>query len=70
MVSRPVIAHTFKTFCLGIFIKIGDCEEGLPYIQVWLTFRKVQTLQQYMMATLKETYLQNIQTHLQNLLSQ
>jgi hypothetical protein len=30
--------HTqLKTFCVGIFTKIGDCEEGLPYIQVWLT---------------------------------
>jgi len=29
-------------------------KRGLPYIQVWLTFRKVQTLQQYTIPTLKE----------------
>jgi len=52
--SCPVIAHKVQNVCLGIFIKIGNCEEGLPYIQVLLAFRKVQTFQQYTMPTLKE----------------
>jgi hypothetical protein len=39
---------------LGIFIKIGNCEERLPYIQVLLAFGKVQTFQPYTMPTLKE----------------
>jgi len=52
--SCPVIAHKVQNFCLCIFIKIGNCEEGLPYKQVLLAFRKVLTFQQYTMPTLKE----------------